>query len=194
MHEWVWKTALNAKTKEKKWLEKAWRSVPNGFESQNGRKWWWIKRKIDVRTLTVEVRMWLWTPNERHQIWRWTKETALNAKLKASNGSGRRKEAKHGSERRTKIVSGSKCQNEAKHGFEQQNEWGNGSERWNEDVSSGSERRMKISSVSERQNETKQGAECWNEWRSGSKHRMKMRLWTSSEDVALNTKWSKTRL
>ena len=32
MHELVWKMTLDAKTKENKWLKKAWKSVPNGFE------------------------------------------------------------------------------------------------------------------------------------------------------------------
>ena len=57
MHEWVWKTALNAKTKEKKWLKKkAWMSVPNGSERHNGGKWWWTEWKIYMRILSVELR------------------------------------------------------------------------------------------------------------------------------------------
>ena len=58
---------------------------------------------------------WLWTPKLRNDggFERQTKEMALNAKRKASNGS----------ERRMKANSGSECQMKVSSGYERRNEW-----------------------------------------------------------------------
>ena len=82
MREWVWKTTLKAKMEDENVTQKAWRSMPNGSEHQNGGKWWWIEREIDMRTLSVKLKTWLWTSN-----WKWgseiqTEDMALNAEQK----------------------------------------------------------------------------------------------------------------
>ena len=105
---WIWETmmALNAETKKDgdskcmngcekrlwtpKWRMKMWLKKPKGVRPMalNVKKWkesdgfGCRMKKIDMRTLSAELKTWLWMPNRRHRLWHQTESVALNAKLK----------------------------------------------------------------------------------------------------------------
>ena len=159
--------------------QKARKSVPNGSERQKWGKWWWIERKIDMRTLSVELNPPLETLNNNNNnnnnhkqimVLNADEDVALNVEMNDMQWLWTpNEEVDSNAERRYSSV----CQTK-------------------QDTALNAE--IKISNGSECQNETKQDAKCWNEWRSGFERQMKKWIWTPSENVAPNTKRSETWL
>ena len=46
--------------------QKVWKGVSNGSERQKLGKWWWIEQKIDMKTLSVELKPRLGTLNNNN--------------------------------------------------------------------------------------------------------------------------------
>ena len=46
--------------------QKVRKGVSNGSERQKGGKWWWIEQKIDMKTLSVELKPRLGTLNNNN--------------------------------------------------------------------------------------------------------------------------------
>lgn len=82
MHEWEWKTALNAKIENENVTQKAWRSTPNGTKRQKWREMVMDRTKdrhkdFECRTENVAPNTKLEDIDSVHQ----TKDATLNVEM-----------------------------------------------------------------------------------------------------------------